>query len=208
MLQGIGNHLLFQGEQHVLQAAFRFQDRGVIALLQARRQMMGFDDAICTENDGPFDTVFQFPDIPRPMIIHEQVRCRSGDAREFSVQFPGVFLNEMIGEEDNVRLALPQRRNDDGENVQSVIEIFPEFSFSYELFQIPVCRGDNPDVHLYACITAEALENPFLQDAQQLCLNSRREVADFIEENGAVVGKCYRGTLLTYKLIPWQDRKK
>ena len=127
---------------------------------------MGFDDAVCTENDGPFDTVFKLPDISRPMIVHEHVRCRDGDAHNLLVHLLGVFLDEMIGQKDDIRLSLPQGRNDDGEDVQPIVEIFPKLSFSYERLQIPICCGDNPDVHFYAHIATEALEHPFLKDAQ------------------------------------------
>src|SRR5208283_2407255 len=147
--QCIADHLPFQGDQHILQGAFRFLDGGVIAFLQIRRQVMSSDDAVCTENDGPFDTVFKLPYISRPMIVHEHVCCRDGDTHNLLVQFPGVFIDEIIGQQDDVRLSLPQGWNDDREDVQPIIEIYPKLSFLYQCLQIPICCGDNPDVHLY-----------------------------------------------------------
>jgi hypothetical protein len=48
----------------------------------------------------------------------------------------------MIRQEDDIVLALTQRRKMDGNDVQAIKEILPEFSFRNELAQVAVCRRD------------------------------------------------------------------
>jgi hypothetical protein len=47
--------------------------------------------------------------------------------------------------------------------------------------------GDDPHVDLDCPAAADALELAFLQNAQQLGLERARDVADFVEEEGAAV---------------------
>jgi hypothetical protein len=55
------------------------------------------------------------------------------------------------------------------------------------LFERLVGRGDDADVDLDRLIAADALKRAALQDAENLRLRGRRHVADFVEEDGAVV---------------------
>src|SRR5579863_7493897 len=49
--------------------------------------------------------------------------------------------------------------------------------------------GDEPDINLVSVVAAQPLEFPLLQNAQQLCLKLERDVADFIQEERALVGQ-------------------
>src|SRR4029453_5086311 len=58
-----------------------------------------------------------------------------------------------------------------------------------ELVERPVGGGDQAEVHLQGLLPAKAFEAAVLEDAQQLRLCHQREVADFIQEQRAVVGE-------------------
>jgi hypothetical protein len=50
-----------------------------------------------------------------------------------------------------------------------------------------VGRGDHPHVDLDGLVAADALELALLEEAEQLDLGRRREIADLVEEQGAAV---------------------
>ena len=54
--------------------------------------------------------------------------------------------------------------------------------------EIAVGRGDDPHVDAEGLVAADALELALLQEAQQLHLDGRRDLADLVEEQRAAVG--------------------
>jgi len=57
-----------------------------------------------------------------------------------------VLLDEMVGEERDVRPSVPERRDEDREDVQAVIEILAKRPFRHGGVEIPVRGGDQPNV--------------------------------------------------------------
>ena len=90
---------------------------------------MGPDDAVRAEDNRPFDAVFKFADVSRPVIVYQQICCRRRDAHDFPSQFSGVFFDEIIGQQEDVCLSLPEGRNDNREDAQPVVKVFAELSF-------------------------------------------------------------------------------
>ena len=84
---------------------------------------------------------------------------------------------------------LAQRRQPDRERVDAVVEVLAEARVADELLERPVGRRDQPEVDFDRRVAAEALEAPLLEHAQQLRLRDDRQVADFVEEQRAVVGE-------------------
>ena len=87
----------------------------------------------------------------------------------------------------NVVDALAQRRDRQRKDTQAIVEIGPERSVFDHLHQIAVRRRDDPHVHLLGSRAPEPLELTLLQDAQQLGLYFRRNVADLVQEQRAVM---------------------
>ncbi len=145
------------------------------------------DDAPFADQDRALDAVFQFPDIARPVVAHQHVDRRGGDPSDAPRVGSGIFLDEMVGQEKDVRPALPERRNKKAEDVQPVVKVFPERAFRQRLFEVDVRGGDQPDVDPHRFDPAEALEFPLLENAEELDLRRGGEVAHFVEEQGAAV---------------------
>ena len=101
----------------------------------------------------------------------------------------GELLQEMIGEQQDVGLPLAQRRHEDREDVQSVVEILAEGAVGHRRFEDLVGRGDQADVRLDRLGAAEALELARLQHPQQLHLRLQVDVADFVEKQRAALGQ-------------------
>src|SRR5258706_5348909 len=92
-------------------------------------------------------------------------------------------------QQGNVLGALAQRRQFDWENAKAIVKVLTESSLPDLELQVPVRRGDDSDIHSAGAIFAEFFELPLLQHAQQLALQLQRDLADFVEEQGAAVGQ-------------------
>ena len=87
----------------------------------------------------------------------------------FSVFFVKVPA-ELVGQIDDILLALPQGLEGDGDHVEPVVEVLSEAALPHLLPQVLVGGGDDPDVQLDHPAAAEPDELALLQDPQQLGL--------------------------------------
>ena len=69
-------------------------------------------------------------------------------------------------EERNVLESLSKRRDLDRENVQAVVEIFPEFAVGDHLLRIAVRGSDNARVDIDFLVPADAAESSLFEHAQ------------------------------------------
>src|SRR6185369_6297069 len=95
----------------------------------------------------------------------------------------------MIDEQRDVFLAQPERRHRDGENIDPVKQVFPELAVLDLFSQITVGGRDDPDIGLDGAGTPQPLEFTILDDPEQLALQLKRHLADFVEEYGAAIGQ-------------------
>ena len=98
-------------------------------------------------------------------------------------------VHEEVHEERDVLGAIAERREMDGEDVESVVEILAEGLFLDRFQQVAVGGGDDADIDPDRRLAADAVEFMLLQDVEQLGLDLGREFADLIEEDGAAVGE-------------------
>ena len=91
----------------------------------------------------------------------------------------------MLHQQRDILPAVPQWRQIDIDNVEPVVEIFPEFALFHHLAKIRVGGGQNADVHLRHVVRAERRELLLLDHAQQFRLRLGADGAHFVEENGA-----------------------
>ena len=98
---------------------------------------------------------------------------------------PRVLLQEMIGEQEQVRFAIAQRWDKDGENIQPVVEILAEVSFRHRFLEILVRSCNQPHIGANRGRAAQAFEFLFLQHAQQFHLRGKIHVADLIQKQRA-----------------------
>ena len=109
--------------------------------------------------------------LPGPVVLHQHVDRRGRDAADVLVVLLGVLFEEVVGQQQDVRLALAQGRHVDREDVQPVVEIAPEGAVLDRLLEVAVGGRDDAHVDLDGALAADALELPLLQDAQQLDLD-------------------------------------
>src|SRR6185503_10873282 len=94
-------------------------------------------------------------------------------------------LDEPIGQGGDVLAPLAQRRNLDSDHVESVIEILAELAGAHLAFDVAVGGGEDAHVDGNFRSCADRSYRAFLQHAQQLDLQWRRQLADFVEKDAA-----------------------
>ena len=99
------------------------------------------------------------------------------------------LVEEVLHEQRDVVLALAQRRQLHGDDVQAVEQVLAEPALLHHVAQVDVGRGDDAHVHLDRLDAAEPHELALLNHAQQLGLRVERDVADLVEEDRALVGQ-------------------
>ena len=78
------------------------------------------------------------------------------------------FLPEEVMDEGrDIGLSLPEWRQWDREDVEPEPEVLPELVLLHHGLEVPVGRGDDPDVHLYGGSAAHPFEFLRLQHPQE-----------------------------------------
>jgi hypothetical protein len=93
-----------------------------------------------TQNDGPFNNVFQFPHIARPVGLHENGHGCRCHLKGVPVIQHGVFLQKVVNEKRDVVPSFPERRQAKADHIEAVKEVFPEPPLLQEFCQV-VVRG-------------------------------------------------------------------
>jgi hypothetical protein len=119
LLQGFQQQIslmFFDGRQFVSQGATRLG-------LDYGGQVRGLDSVSLGQHGCMLDTVFQLPDIARPVVIQEQAHGLGGKPLNFLVLFLGKTAQEIAGQQGDVIGPLLEFRQVDGNDVETVIEI-------------------------------------------------------------------------------------
>lgn len=88
--------------------------------------------------------------------------------------------DEVLGQRQDIAAALAQRRQLDGRHVQAVEQVLAEVSGDHRVSQVDVGRRHQPHVDGDRPARTEPHHLAFLQHAQQLDLDARRQVADLV----------------------------
>src|SRR5271169_358839 len=94
---------------------------------------------------------------------------------------PAVDLNKMVCQHRNIFAACPQWRQQDGENIEAIVEIATKFVPLHHLLQISVCRTHQADVYAMRPTASETFELLFLQNSQKLGLQCQRNIANLVQ---------------------------
>ena len=99
--QGIHEQFALEVVEGLLQRAVNL-GIGALRRLQARRKVMGMDDAIHRQQNGAFNAVLQFPHVSRPVVVGEQVDRGGGDALDRLVITLPVLADKVVRQEQNI----------------------------------------------------------------------------------------------------------
>ncbi len=162
-------------------------DRGRTLAEAVKPDQVGVDDPGVRHHRRALQAVLQLAHVARPGVLREAAQ------RGFlQGQAASLLLAEAADEEarqiGNVLATLAQRGQRNGHDVEAVVKVFAEIAGVDRRFEIAVGGGDDAHINLDRPAAADALEFTFLQHAQHLGLEGRRDLADLVEEQGAAVG--------------------
>ena len=118
--------------------------------------------------------------------MREQAAHRSGaQTRQRLAGHGARHLQEVHGQQRDIRLALPQRRYLDARHPKTVQQILAETAGGDLVDQMTVGGGDDADIDRPRLGFPHPCHLALLQHPEQRGLNRQRHVADFVEENRA-----------------------
>ena len=153
-------------------------------------------DEARAEDDGALEDVLQLADVAGPVVVEERLHRLGGHGRDRPLVLPRRARDERVDEERDVLLALPQRREADGDDAEAVEEVLAELPFLDEAAEVGVRRGDDADVRVDRLDGADGEELALLEDPEELGLGLERHGADLVEEDRPAVGDLEEALLL------------
>jgi hypothetical protein len=95
----------------------------------------------------------------------------------------------VVRDDGDVVGPVPQRRQRDGDDVQTIEQVLAEAARPDGSLEVAVRGGDDPHIDADVLHAPDPLELVLLQHAQELCRETRRQLADLVEEESAAVGE-------------------
>ena len=129
------------------------------------------------------ERVLELADVAGPVIRHQHVDGGRGNPLNHLTVLARKLLEEVIGQQQHVRLPVAQRRHEDREDIEPVIEVLAEGPLRDRLLHVLVGRRDDADVDADGFGAAEPLELALLDDAEQLHLRTEVDVANLVEKD-------------------------
>src|SRR6267142_3810264 len=148
-------------------------------------QVLRTDRRPLAEEHRPLDRRLELPYVSRPVILHQDVQGLVVDPPDRLGGSACVTGDEMVDQPRDVGGALPQGWQQDGQDIETVVEILPELPLLQHACEVLV--GGRHDAHVDGDggIAAHAPDLLFLQGAQDLGLHGHAEIADLVEEQRA-----------------------
>jgi len=105
------------------------------------------------------------------VVSHEHVDGGGGQPFDILSVFQVELGKKMFRQQHDVPLAFGEVRHNDGENVQPVVQVFPELARRHQFLQIAAGGGDEAHVCMKLPVASHAGKGLFLKKAQQLHLH-------------------------------------
>ena len=139
------------------------------------------------QHHRPVDHVFQFAHVAMPGVIPQPRHGPGFHALDGLVFLAAELVQEVLHQQRYVFHPFPQGRGVDREDGQPVVEVLPEAPAPHRFGQIGIGGRDEPHLHPLQA-APDGLDFPGLQHPQQFGLQGRAQGADFVQEQGALVG--------------------
>jgi len=96
--------------------------------------------------------------------------------------------DKVIDKEGDVLHSFPEGRQHQFEDIDAVVEVLPEPALFNQFLEVLVGSGNDPGVMTDALHTPQGFVGLFLKDPEEANLQGRGDVADFVEEEGSLIG--------------------
>ena len=122
-------------------------------------------------------------------MVHQDAERLRVDAQKLRRQLQVKRADEVLQQKRDVLPPFPQGSHGDMDHVQAVEEVFPEPPALDVLYQIPIGAGDDPRVDQDRLGAAHGPDDFLFDHPQELHLHVERQVADFVQVDGAAIGR-------------------
>jgi len=150
---------------------------------------VGCEGLIGAEDDGSGDIILQLADIAGPVITFEELKAVGVEAFQGDFYFAADLSQEEVGEFGDVLGALAEGRDEEGNDVEAVVEVFAESAGGDTVGEGAVGGGDDLGAGADGAVSSDAGEFFFLDDPEEFDLGIGGEFGDLIEEEDAFAGK-------------------
>jgi hypothetical protein len=116
------------------------------------------------------------------------LRAAAGEALDFAAHATGHFAEEMFHQQGDIALTFAKRWEVDGDDVESIVEVFAKLSIGNVFLQVGVGGGDESNVDGHFVVGTESSDFAVFEDAKEFDLRVHRHFADFVKEQGATIG--------------------
>src|SRR5207249_6715074 len=121
-------------------------------------------------------------------IVSDNLHRRVGNVFGLAAVSAGELLEILGAQRRHIFGVLPQRRHEEGNDVEPVEEVLAEVASLDLLLQVLVGGGDDADIYREVICGAERREALLLDNAQDLGLSAQAHIADFVQEKRAAMG--------------------
>ena len=154
-----------------------------------RRMASGAISGAVRQQHGAMDGVFQLAHIAAPAMAQQQPLGRRRDRARYGTPLASAYLlGEMLGQGADVLGPLAQRGQAQIHDIQAIEQVFAERAVLDGFRQVAVGGGDDADVDLDRLGAADPVDLALLDGAQQLGLQARVHLADFVQQQRAAIG--------------------
>ena len=133
--------------------------------------------------------ISKLPDIPGPKVGDEDPHGFVGDSDEGAIVAGTGVFDEILHQERDVLLPIPERGELDTKHIQPEIEIPPELPHLHQPAKFLVGGGDDPDVHTNRLLPSDPVELPLFQNPQKLRLGGTGHLPDLVQKDGSRLGQ-------------------
>ena len=131
-----------------------------------------------------------------PMMSGENLHGLPCDLERASRAGMDFVAQKMADQKWNIVTTLAEGWEIDGNNIEPIVEVFPESAVLDSFFERFVARRDNADVYVNRDVVAHAADFAFLENAQESALQHRGHGPDFIQKNRAAIGLLKKAFLI------------
>ena len=112
---------------------------------------------------------------------------KAAQTLDIAFEFAIVVLDEQLRQGRDILGSVTERRNGYLDDVETEVKILAEHFLLHRFSKVLVGRGHNPEVELDVSQPAQAAEGLLLQDAQELGLETQRNLPYLVQEERAPV---------------------
>src|SRR5262249_14392152 len=147
------------------------------------------------KNRAPVPRVSQLAHVTWPVVFDQPLERARRDAADLAIVAPVEVRDERLNQLGDILLALPERRHDQRDHLEPVVEVIPKLARRYRVLEPAVGRRDDTQIDLHLRHSSDAAELAALKHAQELGLRGGIHCADLVEEKRPAVGELEQAAL-------------